>query len=186
MHDEFRASLARQGIGEDAYLKVVEKTEADLHAEFRPGAEKRVRVLLVLSRIAETEGVVISEADIEAEVARARERYRDDKKTVTYFESARGRSFIRSTLRRSRVVEQLVDAWLAAHPEHPPIPHLEDDAPGGVSSSVAEANAAIGATDPGEALDPDATGSTAAAAESAAESTTESTKSPAASPATAG
>ena len=164
MHDEFRASLARQGIGEDAYLKVVEKTEADLHTEFRPAAEKRVRVLLVLSRIAEAEGVVITEPDIEAEVAKARERYRDDKKTVAYFESARGRSFIRSTLRRSRVVEQLVDAWLAAHPEHPPIPHLEDDAPGGVSSSAAEANAAIGATDPGEALDADATESTAESA----------------------
>ena len=43
MHDEFRGSLARQGITEEAYLQVVEKTEADLHAEFRPQAEKRVR-----------------------------------------------------------------------------------------------------------------------------------------------
>jgi trigger factor len=156
MHDEFRASLARQGITEEAYLKVVEKTEADLHAEFRPNAEQRVKVLLVLSRIAEAEGVVISEADIEGEVARARERYASDRKTVAYFESARGRSFIRSTLRRTRVVEQLVETWLAAHPDHPAIPHLEDDAPSGVSSSVAEANAAIGGTDPGAVMDPDA------------------------------
>ena len=36
MHDEFRASLARQGITEEAYLKAVEKTSADIHAEFRP------------------------------------------------------------------------------------------------------------------------------------------------------
>ena len=152
IHDELRSTLARQGIAEEAYLKVVEKTEADLHAEFRPGAEKRVKVLLVLSKIAEEEGVLISDADIEVEVDKARERYREDKKTVAYFESARGRSFIRSTLRRSRVVEQLIDAWLAAHPDHPPIPHLEDDAPG-VSSSAAQANAAIGGTDPGEVLD---------------------------------
>jgi trigger factor len=155
MHDEFRASLARQGITEEAYLKVVEKTEADLHGEFRPNAEQRVKVLLVLSKIAEAEGVVISEADVEAEVARARDRYAGDRKTVAYFESARGRSFIRSTLRRTRVVEQLVERWLAAHPDHPAIPHLEDDAPSGVSSSVAEANAAIGGTDPGAVLDAD-------------------------------
>ena len=58
MHDEFRGSLARQGISEEAYLKAIEKTEADLHAEFRPGAEKRVRTLLVLSKVADTEGVV--------------------------------------------------------------------------------------------------------------------------------
>ena len=36
MHDEFRGSLARQGITEEAYLKAVEKTGDDLHAEFRP------------------------------------------------------------------------------------------------------------------------------------------------------
>ncbi len=159
MHDEFRASLARQGISEEAYLKVVDKAEADLHADFRPNAEKRVKVLLVLSKIAEAEGVVISEADVNAEVVRARERYGDDRKTVTYFESARGRSFIRSTLRRSRVVEQLVSAWLAAHPDHPAIPHLEEDAPSGIASSAAEANAAIdaiAATDPGAILEADA------------------------------
>ena len=156
MHDEFRASLARQGITEEAYLKVVEKTDADLHAEFRPNAEKRVKVLLVLSKIAETEGLEIADAEVNAEVARARERYAREKKTVAYFESARGRSFIRSTLRRSRVVEQLVDGWLAAHPEHPAIPHLEDDAPSGVDTSSAVANAAIGATDPGSVLEAEA------------------------------
>jgi len=156
MHDELRASLARQGITEEAYLKVVEKTEADLHADLRPNAEKRVKVLLVLSKIAEAEGVVITETDVNAEVAKARERYGNERKTVAYFESVRGRGFIRSTLRRSRVVEQLVDGWLAGHPEHPAIPHLEDDAPSGVGSSSAEANAAIGGTDPGAALEADA------------------------------
>lgn len=158
MHDEFRASLARQGIAEEAYLKVVEKTEADLHTEFRPQAEKRVRVLLVLSKVAEAEGVAVPDADVEAEVLRARERYAKDRKTVSYFESERGRSFIRSTLRRSRVVEKLIDDWLAGHPDHRPLPHLEDaeanltettTEPGG----TAEASANIGATDPGTLID---------------------------------
>ena len=57
MHDEFRATLARQGITEEAYLKALDKTDADLHAEFRPGAEKRVKTLLVLSKVADAEGV---------------------------------------------------------------------------------------------------------------------------------
>ena len=155
MHDEFRGSLARQGITEEAYLKVVGKTDADLHTEFRPNSEKRVRVLLVLSKIAEAEGVVIADADVEAEVARSRERYAKDKKTLAYFESVRGRSFIRSTLRRSRVVEQLVDAWLASHPEHPALPHLEDVP--GMDTSSAEANASIDATDPSSVLEADPT-----------------------------
>jgi trigger factor len=133
MHDELRGTLARQGISEEAYLKAAEKSEADLHADFRPRAEKRVRVLLVLSKVADEEGVAIPDAAVEAEIKGARERYGGDRKTVAYFESDRGRSFIRSTLRRSRVVEKLIDEWLAAHPEHGPLPHLEDDEPAAVS-----------------------------------------------------
>ena len=90
MHDELRGSLARQGIDEESYLKVVEKTEADLHADFRPRAEKRVKVLLVLSKVAEDEGIEIADREVEAEVRRARERYGNDKRTMTYFESDRG------------------------------------------------------------------------------------------------
>ena len=119
-------TLARQGITEEAYLKALEKTDADMHAEFRPGAEKRVRTLLVLSKIADTEGVTIPDAEVDAEVARGRERYPDDARLQEYFGSDRGRNYIRSTLRRSRVVETLIDEWLAAHPEHQPLPHLED------------------------------------------------------------
>ncbi len=152
MHDEFRGQIARQGITEEAYLKVMEKTEADLHEQFRPSAEKRVKMLLVLSKVAEAEGVTIDDAAVDAEVARGRERYAGDPKLLGYFESERGRSFIRSTLRRSRVVETIIDGWLADHPEHPPLPHLEDAPGSAVEGEGAEANAAIGATDPGSIL----------------------------------
>jgi trigger factor len=136
MHDELRGSLARQGIEEASYLKVTGKSESDLHADLRPGAEKRVKTLLVLSKVADAEGVEIAEAEVEAEVARARERYGNDRRTMAYFESERGRSFIKSSLRRSRLVEKLVDEWLAAHPEHPRLPHLEDDESLGIEAPV--------------------------------------------------
>jgi FKBP-type peptidyl-prolyl cis-trans isomerase (trigger factor) len=152
MHDEFRGALARQGISEEAYEKVAGKSHEELHADFRPDAEKRVRVLLVLSRIAEVEGLTISDADVQAEIARAGERYAGDTKTLRYFESERGRSYIRSTLRRSRVVEQLVDDWLAAHPDHPAIPHVEDGPAESVDEEQARSVAAVDATDPGSIL----------------------------------
>jgi len=152
MHDEFRATLARQGLTEEAYLKAVEKTTDDMHGEFRPDAERRVKTLLVLSRVADIEGTKVAEMDIEAEVAQGRARYADDPKLLEYFDSERGRSFIRSTLRRSRVVEALIDGWLATHPEHPALPHLEDAPPSVVANEQAQANASIGATDPGSVL----------------------------------
>jgi trigger factor len=148
MHDEFRSTLVRQGITEPAYLKATGQSEQDLHAEFRPRAEHRTKVLLVLSKIADAEGIGASVADVEAQVELARSRYQDPK-TVKYFESERGRNFIRSTLRRTRLVESLVDRWLAAHPEHPALPHLEDDAPSAFDGPQAVASASIDATDPG-------------------------------------
>jgi len=153
MHDEFRGTIARQGISEEAYLKAVDKTDADLHAEFRPGAEKRVRTLLVLSKVADTEGVTVPDVEVEAEVARGRERYPDDARLQAYFDSERGRSYIRSTLRRSRVVEGLIDEWLTAHPDHAPLPHLEDGPASAVDNAQAAANASIDATDPGAILE---------------------------------
>jgi trigger factor len=152
MHDEFRASLARQGITEQAYLKATEKTEKDMHDEFRPQAEKRVKVLLVLSKVAETEGIAVADADVEGEVDQARSRYEGNPRLVRYFESERGRSFIRSTLRRTKVVEKLIDDWLAAHPEQAPIPHLEDDRPSAVDADAVRSAASIGATDPGSVM----------------------------------
>jgi len=164
MHDEFRSSLARQGISDEAYAKVTGQSHEDLHSEFRPQAEKRVMTLLVLSKVAEVEGVTVPESDVQAEVGRARTRYGDNKKLIGYFDSERGRNFIRSTLRRSRTVERLVDEWLAAHPDHPALPHAdEDDQRSVIQSSAAESSASVSVTDPGSIAESNAGPSSGAA-----------------------
>jgi trigger factor len=142
MHDELRGALARQGITEEAYLKATSKTPEALHADFRPGAEERAKTLLVLGRIAEAEGVEVSDADVAAEASNARQRYADDPKLAAYFDTPRAQAAIRSSLRRSRVVENLVDEWLAAHPEHPAIPHIEDANAAAGAAAVEEAGSA--------------------------------------------
>jgi trigger factor len=149
MHDEFRSNLARQGISEEAYTKVTGQSHEDLHAELRPRAEERVKVLLVLSKVAEAEGVEISAEDVEGEVEQARRRYADNPKLLRYFDSERGRNFIRSTLRRSRTVERIVDEWLTAHPGHPALPHADAEVDRSVLQSPSVASAgAIEASDP--------------------------------------
>ena len=125
MHDEMRASLARQGITEEAYLAATGKTAEQLHAELRPGAEERAKTLLVLGTVAEREGIEVTDADVAAEAARARGRYANQPKVAAYFDTDRARAAIRSSLRRSHVVEKIIDEWLSAHPEHPALPHLE-------------------------------------------------------------
>ena len=126
MHDEMKAALARQGIGEEAYLAATGKTAEEMHADMRPDAERRVKTLLVLSRVADAEGVDVPPERIEAEVAEARERYASNPRLVEYVGSERARASLRSSIRRSLVVERIIDDWLAAHPDHPALPHVED------------------------------------------------------------
>jgi trigger factor len=155
MRDEMRSAFARQGIAEEAYLKATGKTDAEMREQFRPQAEKRVKSLLVLSEIARVRGVEVPDADVEAEVAAARSRYANNRALIQYFDSERGRNYIRSTIRRSRTVEQLVDEWLAANPSAARMPHLEETERGpAVETPSAGAAASIGATDTGSLAPP--------------------------------
>jgi len=60
---------------------------------------------------------------------------------------------------RSAGGRRLVADWLAAHPEHPPIPHVEDGPADAMDDDQARSLAAIDATDPGSILEPDHGGS---------------------------
>jgi trigger factor len=146
MRDEMRAAMARQGMTEEAFLAATGKTQAEMDEQFRPQAELRARSVLVLSEIAKVKGVEVTDADVEAEVERARVNYANDRSTVEYFESENGRGYIRSTMRRSRTVEQLVDEWLAAHPDAPRLRHHEEEAPRGSTPDSQPVEAAAPAT----------------------------------------
>ena len=126
MHDEFRAH-ARPAGDHRGGLPQGRREDRGRHARRVPAGRREARsnpARPVQDR--RHEGVTVPDAEVDAEVARGRERYPDDARLQEYFGSDRGRNYIRSTLRRSRVVEGLIDEWLAAHPEHEPLPHLED------------------------------------------------------------
>jgi trigger factor len=136
MMEELRGRLARDGIGLPEYLEAVGKDEAALRGEYHPRAEQRAKVLLVLNAVADAEDFQISDADLEAELGRIRGRHPDDPRLVAYFESPRGRLSLRASMRRSAVVERIVDEWLAGHPEVGPVPHLENDGNGAVAAQA--------------------------------------------------
>jgi trigger factor len=142
MIDELRVRVAEQGIAFDDYLRVTEKDEAALREEYREGAEQRVKVLLVLGAIADREEVNVADEEIQAEIDRVNADPNAGDAIKSYLDSDRGRSYIRAQLRRSQVVELLVDRWIEAHPEFANVQHQhghshdEDEAP---LDAVAEA-----------------------------------------------
>jgi trigger factor len=123
MVDELKLRVEQQGIGYEDYLRVTEKTEASLRDDLREAAERRVKVLHVLSAIADKESIEVPDAGVEAEIAHLRDEGEASASVTSYLDTDRGRSYIRMQLRRSLLVETLVDRWIAAHPEYAEVQH---------------------------------------------------------------
>ena len=114
--DELARSIARQGLTFEQYLSAAGKSAEEIRGEMRERGERRARTLLVLSAVAGAEGVEVPEELIDEEVERARPQTQGQRKLEAYLTSERGRRAIRASLRRSLVVERLVDEWFDAHP----------------------------------------------------------------------
>jgi trigger factor len=112
MRDELQTRLAQQRIGLDQYLAFSKQSPEELTAELREPATRRVKTLLVLSAIAEKEGIDASDAQIDAEIEEQLSRYGEDAKLREYLTSRRGRSYLRMTIRNRTLVDTLVDRAL--------------------------------------------------------------------------
>ena len=133
MRDELSTRLAQQRIGMEQYLALAKQKPEELAAELREPATRRVKTLLVLSAIAETEGIDASDAEIDAEIADQLARYDDDAKLREYLTSRRGRSYLRMTIRNRTLVDTLIDRALGTDasaepaPEDIPTPETEPE-----------------------------------------------------------
>ncbi|HEX2142047.1 MAG TPA: trigger factor [Candidatus Limnocylindria bacterium] len=112
MRDELRNRLAAQRIGMEQYLQLAKQTPEELNTELREPAARRVKTLLVLSAIAEKEGVDVSPDEIQAEIDDQLARYGNDAKLAEYLGSTRGRAYLRMTLRNRKLVDTLIDRAL--------------------------------------------------------------------------
>jgi trigger factor len=116
MRDELRTRLASQSIPMERYLEMARQSPEELATELREPASRRVKSLLVLSAIAEKEGIGASPEQIDAEIADQLARYDDEPKLREYLTSRRGRSYLRMTLRNRTLVDTLIDRALGTDP----------------------------------------------------------------------
>jgi trigger factor len=112
MRDELRNRLAAQRIGMEQYLELAKQSPEELSSELREPAARRVKVLLVLSAIAEKEGIDAGEQEVQAEIDDQLVRYGNDPQLGEYLTSRRGRSYLRMTLRNRKLVDTLIDRAL--------------------------------------------------------------------------
>jgi trigger factor len=119
LRDELTSRLAAQRIGLDQYLALAKQTPEEMTAELREPAARRVKTLLVLSAIAEKEGIDATDEQIDAEIAEQLARH-DEPKLREYLGSRRGRSYLRMTIRNRTLVDTLIDRALGTEPVSAP------------------------------------------------------------------
>jgi FKBP-type peptidyl-prolyl cis-trans isomerase (trigger factor) len=83
---QIEADITRAGFTLDDYLKQSLKTKEGLLTDFKPEAEKRARVQLVLNAISRKENIVPSEEEVKAETERLMAMYpgADQARTIAY------------------------------------------------------------------------------------------------------
>jgi FKBP-type peptidyl-prolyl cis-trans isomerase (trigger factor) len=86
---QFRADIERMDVKLDDYLEHAKKSMEDVRKEWRPHAEKKVKLQLILNAIAKAENIKAEPAEIEAEVKRIMENYKDAdrERTAVYAET---------------------------------------------------------------------------------------------------
>lgn len=89
MMHRMRHDITMMGLAFEDYLKHINKTEADLRAEYTGDAQKRVSSKLIIEEISKKENLKPSDADIEKEVIRLMNEYpeADRVQTTMYVES---------------------------------------------------------------------------------------------------
>ena len=74
---QFSADIERMGIKIDDYLKHAGKSMEDIRKEWRPHAEKKAKLQLILNAIAVAENVKPDKKEVEEEVDHILEHYKD-------------------------------------------------------------------------------------------------------------
>lgn len=86
IESQFSDDIARMGVKLEDYLKHAKKSLEDLKKEWRPHAEKKAKLQLILNKIAEVEKLKVSPEEIEAEVKHIVEHYKDaDKEKASVY-----------------------------------------------------------------------------------------------------
>lgn len=77
MIEELKDSLSQSGMDFERYKESINKTEEELKNEFRPKAEERLKMALIIDKISEVENIIVTEEEINKEIEDAKNYYKN-------------------------------------------------------------------------------------------------------------
>jgi trigger factor len=110
MIDDLKASLVRDRMTFEQYLKLTKKSEKDVRGELRPGAEARVRSKLALKAIADVEKIEVSGEDMGLELKSLAQSSGEPAEKFEGRVGESGLEYIKDYLVRRKALEFLVSS----------------------------------------------------------------------------
>ncbi len=110
MMQDVKYRLAGSGLDWNTYLKYLNTTEADMRKNYRPEAEARVKMQLVIDAVAKAENVEATDADIEEEIKKYAENGNTDVETFKSTLTDADREYFADRIVVDKTVKLIVDA----------------------------------------------------------------------------
>lgn len=107
MMHEFEQNLAPMGMNLDQYLEKLKKDKKELEKDWQPMAEKRVKSALLLKEIAKLENISAETAEIEAEMNKTMQYYKNVKNMEKNIDMERLYNHVKGMLENEKVFEFL-------------------------------------------------------------------------------
>lgn len=105
---EMERNLAYSGLDLTRYLEMSKQSEAEFEEGLKPQAERRVALALLLTAVADTEGLEVTDAEVTAEVTRLKAHY-PDSATQKELDNPETQAEIKNHLQSSQVIAKLLE-----------------------------------------------------------------------------
>lgn len=107
MIQELKHSITRQQMDFDEYLKNIGKTLAEIKLDFTPNALTRIKVAMILKEVSAAENIKPAAEEVDAELDRLAEQYKDNKEAKDQIYSAEYRDYIEHQMTNRKTIDFL-------------------------------------------------------------------------------
>ncbi len=104
MVHELEESLAERGVNFEDYLKNIKKTESQLMLDLAPRAVERIKTALAIKEIAEAEKIEATEAEIDEEVVKLCEAYKNEPDLLERVRSDESKQYLSNVIKNRKAV----------------------------------------------------------------------------------
>ena len=110
MINQFGQQMAQQGFSMQQYMQITGTTPAQLKEQVREEAINRIETQLVLEKIANIEGITISDEELDAELAKMAEMYKMELAQLQSYMGAEEKEAMRKDMAEQKTVEFIMSS----------------------------------------------------------------------------